>query len=283
MGFNQSRITIVTAVTYFAILRSLLKGSVARLSVDDASKVVSFSHSLVISIAAVYALNARDWKLPDEQEQESIRHDQLKFLKDNGNRDMLDDSKNIIINGRLSLAKNLLAWEAGYLLYDTIVLCIQCRQKHNISGFLRLVLQTFRESKDVFIHHILIFLGLASLPPYFKLRRELGTWIFTSFLLMNASTPILHARTWFRRKYGKRSETLEVCFILLFAISRFGLVYWVIGKYAQYHSLSFRTAFGSLYLVCRTGTLTLVGFNAIWWLFLVKNFVKRAILASRRE
>ena len=278
MGFNQSRIILLTVVTYSAVLRSFLKGSLARLSLDDATKIVSFSHSLAISIAAVYTLNKRDWKLPDEHEQETIRNERLI-----GNRYRLDDSENIIINGRSPLAKDLLAWEAGYLLYDTIALLIQTRQKRNVSGFLRLIGYTFRESTDIFVHHILIFSGLASLPVYFFLRRELGTWVLTSFLLMNASTPVLHARTWFRRRYNKRSETLELCFILLFAMSRFGLVYWIIDKYAQYHNLNFRTAFKSLYLICRTVTLALVGFNAIWWLALVRNFLKRAISKRKRR
>ena len=282
MSFNQSRVTLLTVVTYFVILRTLLKGSFVRLSLDDASKVVSFSHSLAISIAAIYALNASDWQLTNEQEQEIIRQEQSNSLKGIENRNILDDSQNIIINGRSPLAKDLLAWEAGYLLYDTIALCIQSRQRHNVSGLLRLVVYTLRDSRDILVHHILIFSGLASLPAYFSIRRELGTWIFTSFLLMNASTPVLHARTWFRRRYGKRSETLEFSFILLFAMSRFGLVYWVIDKYAQYHNLSFRTAFGRLYLVCKTGTLALVGFNAIWWLALVRNFMKRAILQRRK-
>ena len=273
--FGQSRVSVVTVITYSVVLHSLRKGPFARLSLDNASKVVSFSHSLVISLAAIYTLSAGDWALPDSQEQAAIRHEQAKNLGSYKDRKMLDDTQNIIINGRSSLAKGLLAWEAGYLLYDTIVLFVQSQQRHKASGYMRLIGYTISESTDVFVHHVLIFFGLASLPTYFLNRRELGTWVFTSFLLMNASTPLLHARTWFRRRYGRQSEALEFSFILLFAATRFGLVYWVIRKYAQYHYLETWNAFKSLYLICRTGTVALVGFNAIWWVTLVRRFVKR--------
>ena len=283
MGYEQWPVTLLTIITYSAALRSLVKSSPCCLSVDNASKIVSFSHSLTISAAALYTLNAGGWALPGAQEQEAIRREQLNRLGGQGNYALLDDSQNIIINGRSRLAKGLLAWEAGYLFYDTIILFVQSRQKHRNPGLLYLVRLTISESADVFVHHVLIFFGLASLPIYFSKRRELGTWVFTSFLLMNASTPLLHTRTWFRRRYGKQSEALELSFILLFAASRFGLVYWVIKKYAYYHDLETWDAFKRLYFVCRAGSSALVGFNAIWWSILLKRFLRRMISPVQKQ
>ena len=280
---DQTRISIATVIIYSAILSLLRRGTVASLSLDNASKVVSFSHSLAISLAAVYTLNTGYWALPDIGEQAAIRHEQVELHDRHDNSMLLDDSQNIIINGRSDLAKGLLAWEAGYLLYDTITLFAQSKQKHKASGYMRLVGYTFRESTDVFTHHVLIFFGLASLPSYFSHRRELGTWVFTSFLLMNASTPLLHARTWYRHHYGRQSEALEFSFLLLFASTRFGLVYWVVRNYAQYHNLETWNAFKSLYPICRVGTIALVGFNAMWWIALLRKFVKRAMFRRQKH
>ena len=274
--------TLATIITYSCILRLLTKGQVSRLSVDNASKVVSVLHSLAVSTLALYLLRSDDWSLPTPEETLSMKSDTSNTDNNSGDLEIpLDDSQNVIINGRSSKAKALLAWEAGYLFYDTVVLILDRRTKEQETTFIKSLTSAIKSSPDVFIHHVLLFLGLASLPTYFSVRRELGTWVFTSFLLMNASTPFLHLRTFYRRQYGKKSMSLEFLFVVAFAASRFGLVFWVLQQYAKYHDLDTWSAFQKLYFVCRAGTMSLVGFNAIWWFTLVSRLTKQLIIQKR--
>lgn len=251
-----------SAATYGAIFFAITKLSRSKASPYDArsiNKAISASHAALTTVLAAYSLRSVHWQANHTNSSD----DALKKTP------YLDDSNNMIISGRSKLANGITAWEFGYLIYDTGAMVF------NSTASDRRVLQDL-----FFYHHVLLLAGLGTLQKYIIDGRERGVWVIVAFLLMNASNPLLHAR-WFAKKERKDTMPIDLALAVVFVITRLGNVAWVLQKYGSYHELGGWEAFKSLRWQCKIGTSTLTGFNAIWWILLVRSIARRGLKRSK--
>jgi hypothetical protein len=224
------------------------------------NRAISAGHAILTTLLACSVLRQDKWLFSDTAPARLSP-----VLRPDGN---LDDSDNHLIRGCSRLANAITSWETGYLLYDTWALI---RPSGDAPASLT---QAARRSPVLLGHHLSLAAALLVLQVYIARGRERGIWIIVAFLLMNASNPLLHARWWTRRT-GRHSRLLETVFALTFALSRFGLVAWVLGRYGAHHGLGALAAYRRLRIPCQLGTGALVGLNALWWLALVRGIFAR--------
>jgi TLC domain len=261
----------VSIVTYSIICRLLLRGTKQGV-VDVRLRAISAAHASVATLVILLALSASPLRFPAPTG--LVTHRGPKYTLD-GN---LDDTGNPLIKERSSLANAVTAWETGYLLYDTWALVRSANPTS--SGFVESIGAAARKQPAIFGHHLALSSAFLFLQHYIYRGRERGIWIIIAFLLMNASNPLLHARWWMRQQ-DRASRRLDITFAVVFAVSRFGLVGWVLQRYAVYHNIGAWDAFKKLRSPCQAGTSTLVGLNALWWMILVKNLMKKSLRGSR--
>ena len=230
------------------------------------NKAVSAAHATTSSITALLLLRYASW--PILPSQKSAPQDAY------GKSHHLDDSRNPTINGHNKLANALTAWETAYLLYDTYAM-IDARRKKDQSAVRAALRAVARDSPITLVHHVLLSSALLVLQAYIAAGKEKGMWVITAFLLMNGSTPLMHARWWNRQRTGASNTALDMAFLATFAASRFGVVYWILTKYGQHHGLGPFQAYAMLRKRCQIGTAMLVGLNGIWWTMLAVNIAKR--------
>ena len=192
--------------------------------------------------------------------------------------DNLDDSENPLIQDQSNFANALTAWETGYLVYDTWVL-VHSVHAGSESSYYQSILQAAKTQPAGFGHHIALSCAFLVLQRYIHLGRERGIWIICALMLMNASTPVLHAR-WWARQQGSSSKTWDAVFAAAFATCRFGTVAWVLRTYGYYHGLGAWESYRKLRIPCQTGTGALVGLNALWWVALTTGMVRRGLKRS---
>lgn len=232
------------------------------------NKAVSAAHATTSSIAALLLLRYSSWPIlpwPSSGPQDAHKRDRH-----------LDDSHNPTINGHNRLANALTAYETAYLLYDTCAM-VHARRMKNQSTFRAALRVVARDSPVTLLHHVLLSSALLVLQAYIAVGKEKGMWVITAFLLMNGSTPLMHARWWNRQRTGTSNMALDIAFLATFAASRFGVVLWILVKYGQYHGLGPWQAYAMLRKRCQIGTAMLVGLNGIWWTMLAFNVAKRNI------
>jgi hypothetical protein len=190
----------------------------------------------------------------------------------------LDDSNNPLIVGRSSLGNAVTGFETGYLLYDNIALLLVTRSElqngANPSAGAALFHLVQKEPLLV-IHHLGILTGLGILQRYIAQRRERGIWIIVAFIFMRASDPVLHWRWWRRKQTGRPDTRLDLLLAAVFAACRFGTVGWVLRAYGDYHNMNPWQAFLKQRIICKAGTGTLVGLNALWLITLLRNTGRR--------
>jgi hypothetical protein len=230
------------------------------------NKAFSTAHATTTSIVALLLLRYASWPiLPSRSTSTRNASDREQHP---------DDSRNPTINGQNRLANALTAWETAYLLYDTYVMVHAYRKKSHTP--LRAALGVVaRESPVAFVHHVLLSSAFLVLQAYIAAGKEKGMWVITAFLLMNSSTPLMHARWWNRQRTGSENIILDVAFLSTFAASRFGVVVWILTKYGHHHGLGPWKAYIMLRKRCQIGTAMLVGLNGLWWTILAVNIVKR--------
>ncbi len=266
------RVVAISAGTYAALHNTL---TARNTSAVVATRLVSSLHATVTTALVLYALRPSQWSIADDQSHTKIVGGSGKVLPMTDG--LLDDSANPIIVGKCALANGLTAWEAGYLIYDTWAMFYETSSPNNAGGFRSALLRVLRTSPVFFVHHLALSTGLTYLQSLIASGYDVGIWIITAFLLMNASNPILNARWWVRRKTGGFDKRLDVAFIVVFAACRFGTVAWVLRRYGKHHGLGAWEAYIKLRLQCKAGTATLVGFNALWWFMLVRKVVVREL------
>jgi len=228
-------------------------------------KAISAGHAVLTSLLAVYVLRQPQWKTSTNLS--SLHSGDSSTAGGN-----LDDSFNPLIQGRSALGNAIMALETGYLLYDTCAIAsMQARRQGPSPGVWAL-----RSSPIMMGHHILLGSALLCLQAYIAQARERGIWVIVAFLLMNASTPLLHAR-WWMWTVDKDSLLLDLAFAAAFAVSRFGTIAWVLQRYGAYHGLGPFEAFKRLRVSCKMGSAALVGMNGLWWILLVKQIITRSL------
>jgi hypothetical protein len=180
--------------------------------VSDSSlriKTISAAHATATSIAALLLLRYSSWEIPRS-------FDSLKQPYEHDDR-RLDDSHNLTINGRNRLANALTAWETVYLLYDTYALVNASQKKNGLRSTPAALRRVVKESPVAMAHHVLLSSAFLVLQSYILSGKEKGLWVITAFMLMNSSTPIMHARWWRRQKTGKTSTILDMAFLATMA------------------------------------------------------------------
>lgn len=230
-------------------------------------KTISAAHATATSIAALLLLRYSSWEIPESFD--SL--EQSKKYEDG----RLDDSRNPTIHGRSRLANALTTWETAYLLYDTYALVNASQEKNGLRSTTAALRRVITESPVAMAHHVLLSSAFLVLQSYILGGKEKGLWVITAFMLMNSSTPMMHARWWRRQKTGRSSTLLDVAFLTTFAASRFGVTIWILHSYGRYHNMSSWQAFRLLRKRCQAGTGLLVGLNGVWWLLLCVNILKR--------
>ncbi|KAF2453308.1 hypothetical protein BDY21DRAFT_128692 [Lineolata rhizophorae] len=268
----------LSASTYAFLLRFLSSKNVNAFDRNTRIKGISALHAIISSIITIYALNTPSQWTPVGL---TSQQDALRLFEPSKPRspsapaapsaaENLDDSLNPMIKSRSDLANKLTAWETGYLIYDTYALLhltslkLPSRSDHTPKAAAA-VRRAAAESPVVLAHHVLLACALGTLQVYNAARRERGVWVILAFMLMNASTPVLHLHWYLRRRMGCVNALADAVLVAVFALARFGPVYAVLEKYGQFHGLSAWEAYRRLRWVCQAGTGMLVVANLGWW------------------
>lgn len=262
MASDPLPIVSATALTY----TSLLAGSQwLHLDYNTASKAVSSFHSVISSVASVYALS-RPWKI------------QAKAAPGTPTS-YLDDSTNPLIFGYSRLGNAITSCETGYLLYETIRKVSRQLQTVPKDKAQNAFLLALRKEPLMMTHHFSLLLALGILQVYISKERERGIWIIVAFEIMNASTPFLHLRWRARKRTGKDDYRLDLLLALAFVATRLGTILWIVKRYAAFHGMDLLDAFSRQRLICKAGTAGLFVMNAAW---LVSLLYKSATAALQR-
>lgn len=202
-------------------------------------------------------------------------------------RSAFDDAATPLIAGRSALGNAVTAWEAGYLLFDSLALVWLSRPRPRSGAGVRdvgtAVVRCARDDPFIFVHHTTLFAGLAVLQYFISHGRERGVWVVVAFVLMNASTPLLNLRWWVRKRRGRGSLGLDAALAAAFAGARLGSVWWVLREYGRWHSggqgrvVGVWEAFRGQRWVCQVGTGALVGLNGLWLGLLVSSIGRRVM------
>lgn len=259
-------VTLSTA-TYSTVLGLSSVRSQSRQSLRTLIKAISASHATVATCLTVISL-CQPWFIAPSGDYSGSSS----TLGDHG---YLDDSRNPLIQGKNTLANFVTAWEAGYLIYDTGALFLESYFTNRSRGARSALLRPFRTSPIIVVHHTLLAAGLLLLQKYIVEGREKGLKIIMAFILMNASTPLLHLRWWRKKETGRRDARVDAALALVFAATRFGSIYWVMKRYGQHHGLNPWRAFREQRLPCQAGTGLLTALNALWWLGLLRQLTQR--------
>jgi hypothetical protein len=232
------------------------------------NRAISTIHTTASSIAALLLLRYSSWPVPEKI---------APPLQRSKDEQQLDDSRNPMINGRNLLANALTTWETAYLIYDTYDLLRSYRGKTTSQTTLAGLRIAAKKSPVVLAHHVFLTSAFLVLQSYILAGREKGLWVITALLLMNSSNPLMHARWWQRQRTGKASNTLDFAFLTTFAVSRFGLVVWILNRYGKHHGVGPMQAYFLLRRKCQIGTATLTVLNGAWWTILAFNTMRRIL------
>ena len=263
-----SKVVPVTCSTYAVIFALLVRYQQDPLRVRELIKSISTIHATVTTGAALCALSSTEWPIQNNHKENNERDLSRK------SKTALDDSENPLIWGLSPFGNAITSFETGYLTYDTAALLYAAHAAAPSQG-LKAALQRMLITSPIFVaHHLALLTALGSLQIYISKGSERGVQVIVAFLLMNASNPLLHLRWLVRKRYGYKGRALDFIFAGVFAASRFGVIYWVLRKYARFHKLSVYDAFQRQRAVCRYGTGTLVTVNAIWLLGICNQFAR---------
>lgn len=263
MGSHPLSIVSLSTATYSALLSGAHWTSIASPETETNLKGISDIHSIISSVASLYALSQK-WPHDAQPANDSANY--------------LDDSNNPLIFGKSLLGNAITSWETGYLLFDTGVKLIahwravRAEKKVPLYG---MPLAVLRREPLILFHHFVLLGGLSFLQVYIAKGRERGIWIIVAFVLMNASTPVMHWRWRQRQRTGRTTLTADILLAAIFGVSRLGLVGWVIKQYGDYHSIDAWNAFRRQRIICQAGTWLLFGMNAVWEATLVKRIAGR--------
>jgi hypothetical protein len=225
-------------------------------------EAISGAHAAGMTLATLLALRQSPLHFYSNQTRGELHY------RSDGN---LDDSKNPMIQEQSDLANAITAWETGYLIYDTWGMV---QYSSPTSGIFRSISAAAQSNPFEFAHHTGLATALLYLQYYIWKGNERGIWIIVALTLMNASTPLLRIRSWAAHQ-GKRSKTLDVAFAVSFALSRMGVIFWILQRYGAHHGLNAWSAYLKLRLPCQAGTGAIFGLNTAWWLLLLRSMARR--------
>ncbi|GFZ44397.1 hypothetical protein JCM24511_02119 [Saitozyma sp. JCM 24511] len=156
-----------------------------------------------------------------------------------------------LIRTQSQWADAVVALEAGYLIGDTVFLVLHRRTLRK-PAFLRRVIA----------HHAIVFALLITYLRAAARGKASGAFFVASFMIMNLSTPLQYL-VWAVQRFGRNPSpavvtSLHVLAMTVYAVARFGLLYYQLWIYGQTRGLSVIKAFNTLPPVCRTGILILL-------------------------
>ena len=270
-----ARVVTATAATYACIFAGSQYFSWPTENPRANLKAISSLHSIVTTAVGLAAL-LESW--PVDTTADSPSH--------KASNRYLDDRQNPLISGRSNLGNAVTSFETGYLLYDNIALFLVTRSEvrnsfssPSVAALSHLV----KKEPLLVVHHVAILSALGILQTYIAKGNERGIWIIVAFILMRASDPVLHWRWWLRKSSGKPDTRLDLLLAAVFAICRFGTITWVLRAYGSHHNLDAWNTFNKQRLVCKAGTGTLFGLNALWLAILLRNTGTRILRDRKRN
>lgn len=263
------RIVSATTISYTAIFIGFRYSDTIFSDPLTALKAISSFHSILTVICGILALS-QDWPLRvwDAANKPSVRPGRL------------NDIGNPIIFGQNDFGNVVAGIEIGYLLYDTIAtLAINYWEEcfNRQSSLLDATKTLLRNETVTLVHHLTISSALSYFQFYCVRGEERGMWIMVTFILMNASTPIMQLRWWKRKQSGHSSLMLDILFCVVFGICRLGAIIYTFRTYGQYHGIGALRSFVRQDWICQVSTGALFALNAAWWLTLLRNTSRKMI------
>lgn len=271
---SQPYTTVVAGSVVYSAIFHILTRNAPLSELRTRVKTISATHSFFTTALCLYLLEYGEWPVKGAT---IIVADSHPHKLDAITR--LADSKNPIIAGKNSFANALTAWEAGYLVYDTGALLAEAHLKYNTKGAISTIITLSWRSPVFLAHHLALISAFMYLQYYVANDREKGVWVIIAMLAMNASNPLLHLRWYLKRRNGKGDRRVDVALAIVFAVSRFGNVYFILKKYGDYHAIGAWEAIARQRTQCKVGTGILTGVNAVWWVGLVRSILRRTIEA----
>lgn len=263
-----------SAAAYGALLTALRRTR----NIQDDPRIelnaITDIHSVLSSAAVVYVLS-RPWTV--------LQTPSLGPSHSDSATGLLDDSDNPLIRGRSALGNAITAWEAGYLIYDTLAVASLRYKKTTNESMLKACMRFSAKEPLTFTHHISLIVALSVLQLYVRNGRERGVWIINAFNLMNVSTPVLHWRWLQRYRTGRSDLRLDALLAMVFAGCRMVLIAWVLKTYGDYHGIGILDSFMRQRWFCQLGTGALFVMNAAWWLALVKGILRRLTTKTKKS
>lgn len=279
--------TASTYSTLFTAAQCLQPGSLnerdGRFQAQAFLKAISSFHATVTTGLALYALY-RPW----------IVERGLPPLNLGLGKSVFDDLLNPMIAGRSTLGNAVTGLETGYLVFDTLALIYLSRQRlqdaHSkgspastatTSNLATAFAHLAKSEPLTLTHHLTLATGLGILQNFIARGRERGVYIITAFILMNASTPLLHLRWYRRKRTGRSSLILDAALAVVFAAARLSVIWWVLGQYGKWHGVSAWQTLRGQRWVCQAGTGALGVLNAVWLGRLVRGIGGRVLALVR--
>lgn len=278
---TTTHLPVTISLTLYPLLHHLLAGPCPTLHQYTAAlKATSTLHSLLTTTLSLYCIHnlRKQWLSPPSPTDIHNNPDS------NSQKSRYPNSTtNPTITTRSPLANALTAFEAGYLLQDTIYILLKPHlyrrpTRDNPPTHLKPHQTTY--DIPLLIHHSLLTPLLLHLHNSYILRsRELGIYIILQLLLMNASTPLLNLR-WYLRTHHPRLKTprlvADIAFAIAFFAARIALVGWVLRDHSKWHGMGLWEVFWrGLRVPCQLGTGALWVGNLGWWGVLIGRLVGR--------
>ena len=257
-----------TTSTYTALIASTQCLSRPSSDLRANLRLISSVHATLTTGLALYALS-RPWPVEHPLPPLNLGLGTSRF----------DDSANPLIAGQSALGNAVTGMEAGYLLFDTVALVYSSIPPGRLdkAAMRKAASRLLQRDSLMLFHHLSLFAGLGTLQHFILHGRERGIYIIVAFILMNASTPLLHLRWYLHKRTGRPSLAMDAALAVVFGACRVGVVGWVLREYGKFHGVGVWEAFRGQRWICQLGTGALVGVNAAWLGALCKGIVRRML------
>jgi hypothetical protein len=179
-----------------------------------------------------------------------------------------------IIAAQSHFANNIIGYEAGYLLQDSLTLLYVYRNtRHSPPSRGKAV-----NYLHLFMHHVLIGSAIVYLQRRIAARRTPGVLVVVAMHLMNASS-VPGTIRWFliRRSPGRKAliANMTILYLASFAAVRIALFYFIIYVFGRQQGISTWRAVGKMRVPCRVGIGTILLVNSAWLIQGIRNAARR--------
>jgi TLC domain len=179
-----------------------------------------------------------------------------------------------IITTQSRFANNIIGYETGYLLQDSLVLLYAYRNARNSRSSRSKAVNYLHLS----MHHALMGSAILYLQRRIAAGRTPGVLVVVAMHLMNASS-VPGTIRWFliQRSPGRKSliANMTILYLASFAIVRIGLFYFIIYVFGMQQGISTWRAVGKMRIPCRIGIGTILLVNTAWLTQGIRSAIRR--------